>query len=206
MKQTSGIFHEAKLRWPDGVERTRIQDREKAERWKGNWDDTRVRLAKELWRMGCTSVLVTRAEGEDARLDPGVAVWFSRTKPDFSWQQGLDLYNPAPKIDEIEAAFKLRAKKVHPDSFGGGDPEAFMQVTKWRDQARAWVTGTYAHPNEYVMAIDQYKEARWNLKALQLAFFYMRQLEKVGAPSILSQTLGAFRAKLTGGSNGPVAA
>jgi hypothetical protein len=47
-----------------------------------------------------------------------------------------------------------------------------------------------------VMAIDQYTEARLNLKALQMAFFYIRGLERVGAPAILTQTLGAFRAKL----------
>jgi hypothetical protein len=54
------------------------------------------------------------------------------------------------------------------------------------------------------MAIDQYTEARLNLCALRLAFFYIRGLERVGAPAVLSQTLGAFRAKLTGGSNVPV--
>jgi hypothetical protein len=53
-----------------------------------------------------------------------------------------------------------------------------------------------------VMAIDQYTEARLNLCALRLAFSYIRGLERVGAPAILTQTLGAFRAKLVASTGG----
>lgn len=197
MKEKIEVQEETPLRWPDGAERTRIKDRYGVKRWAENWAKTKERLSDELRRLGATSILITRAE--DARLDPGVAVWFSRTKEDFSWQQGLGFNNPAPTLDQIDSAFRERAKKVHPDSPGGGDPAAFKQINEWRQQARAWVTGTHAHAHEYVMAIDQYDEPRLNLKALQMAFFYIRRLEDVGAPAILSQTLGAFRAKLTGG-------
>jgi hypothetical protein len=158
------IIEEAKLRWPDGAERTRIKDRNGCGRWREGWGDTRKRLGAELERLGATSVLITRHESE--KLDPGVAVWFSRAKEDFSWQQGLGFDNPAPTA------------------------------------AKAWVTGTHGHGHEYVMAIDQYNEARLNLKALQMAFFYIRRLEDVGAPAILSQTLGAFRAKLVASVGG----
>jgi hypothetical protein len=51
------------------------------------------------------------------------------------------------------------------------------------------------------MAIDSYTEARLNLCAIRLAFSYIRGLERVGAPAIVEQTLGAFRAKLTGGTS-----
>lgn len=199
MKKTKIELNETHpLKWPDGLERTRIKERIGAARWRENWADTRVRLATELVRMGATSILITNAE--DQRLDPGVSVWFSRIKEDFSWQQGLGLDNPAPTLAEIDSAFRTRAQRVHPDTPGGGDPAAFKQINEWRQQARAWITGTHAHAHEYVMAIDQYDEPRLNLKAIQMAFLYIRRLEDVGAPGILSQTLGAFRAKLTGGT------
>ena len=193
------VDEQSVLKWPDGVERTRIKERTSAGRWRHNWKETKEALAVELTRIGATSILITRSDNE--RLDPGVSVWFSRVKEDFSWQQGLGLDSPAPTIEEIDAAFREKARKAHPDSPGGGDPALFKQLADWRLAARAWIMGTHAHAHEYVMAIDQYNEARLNLKALQLAFFYIRRLEEVGAPSILSQTLGAFRAKLTGGAN-----
>ena len=196
------VVEELKLKWPDGCERTRIKERVGQGRWKENWTDTRKRLALELERLGATSILITRHESEN--LDPGVAVWFSRAKQDFSWQQGLGFDNPAPRVDEIDAAFKAKAMKYHPDNPSTGDPTMFKQFSEWRLAAKAWVTGTHNHAHEYVMAIDQYNEARLNLKALQMAFFYIRRLEDVGAPAILTQTLGAFRAKLVASVGGVV--
>jgi hypothetical protein len=195
------VVEELKLKWPDGIDRTRIKDRIGQGRWKEGWAETRKRLVLELERLGATSILITRHENDK---EPGASVWFSRVKEDLSWQQGLGLYTSLPTLDEIEAAYRLKAKKFHPDNPTTGDPEAFKKMTEWRDAAKAWVTGTHAHQHEYVMAIDQYNEARLNLKALQMAFFYIRRLEDVGAPYIITQTLGAFRAKLTataGGAN-----
>jgi hypothetical protein len=159
-------------------------------------------LSAELGKMGATSILVTRHE--DERLDPGVSVWFSLTKEDFSWQQVLGLENPAPTLAEIDSAFRAKVKPCHPDNPNGGDVELYKRLVESRNAAKNWIVGTHAHRHEYVMAIDQYTEARLNLCALRLAFFYIRGLERVGAPAVLSQTLGAFRAKLTGGSNVPV--
>jgi hypothetical protein len=194
------VVEEFKLKWPDGVERTRIRERVSQGRWKEGWGDTKKRLVLELERLGATSILISRHEKED--LDSGVAIWFSRAKEDFSWQQTLGLDNPAPTFDEIDAVFRERAKKCHPDSLGGGDPALFKKLNEARIQAKAWIQGTHDHRHEYVMAIDQYNEARLNLKALQMAFFYIRRLEDVGAPAILSQTLGAFRAKLVAQTGG----
>jgi hypothetical protein len=194
------IIEEVKLRWPDGAERTRIKDRVGQGRWKESWTETRKRLALELERLGATSILITRHESES--LDSGVAVWFSRAKQDFSWQQGLGFENPAPTVAEIDAAFRAKAMKYHPDNPQTGDPAMFKQFSEWRLAAKAWVTGTHNHAHEYVMAIDQYNEARLNLKALQMAFFYIRRLEDVGAPQILSQAIGAFRAKLVASTGG----
>ena len=194
------FVEDTSMRWPDGCERTRIKDRTGSGRWQEGWKATRDRLMLELKRLDATKVLISRHESES--LDPGVAVWFSRAKPDFSWQQGLGFENPAPSVAEIDAAFRAKATKYHPDNPVTGDPELFKQFSEWRLAAKAWVTGRHNQALEYVMAIDQYKEARLNLKALQLAFYYIRRLEDIGAPGIITQALGAFRAKLTGGSNG----
>lgn len=197
-KEKLDVIEERKLRWPDGVGRTPIQARKKQSSWKRARLDYYGGLVDELGRMGATSILVCSAENE--RLDPGVAVWFSMKKEDYSWQQTLGLENPAPTMDEIDAAFRDRARKCHPDSIGGGDPSLFKKLNEARQQAKAWVQGTHDQRHEYVMGIDQYDETRLNLQALKLAFSYIRGLERVGAPAILTQTLGAFRAKLTGGS------
>lgn len=188
------LIEESKLRWPDGAERTRIKDRKGQNAWKKPWSDSKKLLATELERLGATSILITRSP--DERMDPGVAVWFSRATEDFSWQQGLGLESPAPTIDQIDHAFRQKARGIHPDREDGGDPEAFKKLASQRTAAKAWVMGTHSDRHEFAMAIDQYTEARLNLKALQMAFFYIRGLERVGAPAILTQTLGAFRAKL----------
>lgn len=191
---------ESPLKWPDGMERTHIKQRKAQKSWKKPWRATLEALQKELVLMGATSILVTKAGADTERMDPGVAVWFSMAKEDFSWQQGLGLESPAPTLAEIDSAYRERAKVVHPDHPSGGDPAMFKKITEWRQAAKAWVTDTHTHRHEYVMAIDQYGEAQLNLNALKLAFFYIRGLERVGAPQILTQTLGAFRAKLTGGT------
>lgn len=188
------ITEDVAMRWPDGVERTRIKERTGHKAWKKTWKEIKAALVVELERIGVTSATITRHE--DQRLDSGVAVWFSRAKEDFSWQQGLGLETPAPTLAQIDSAYKEKARACHPDRTDGGDSELFKRLTDWRTQAKAWVTGSHTHAHEYVMAIDQYDEARLNLKALQLSFFYIRRLEDVGAPAILTQTLGAFRAQL----------
>ena len=200
MKNKLALLEDRSMRWPDGCERTRIKDRTGQGRWREGWADTRTRLESELERLGATSALVSRHENE--QNDPGVAVWFSRRKEDFSWQQGLGIDDPFPSVDEIDRAFKAKARKFHPDNPETGDPEMFKKLSEWAKAARGWVTGAHDHAHEYVMAIDQYNEARLNLKALQMAFFYIRRLEDVGAPAILSQTLGAFRAKLVAKTGG----
>lgn len=189
------LLEESNLKWPDGCERTRIKDRKGQTAWKFPWSKYREMLEKELALLGATSILVCRSD--KAELDPGVAVWFSMAKEDFSWQQGLGLETPAPRLDEIDAAYRIRAKRVHPDNQEGtADPAAFKQFTEWREAAKAWVKGTHKQRHEGVMAIDQYDEPRLNLCAIRLAFSHIRGLERVGAPAILKQTLNAFRAKL----------
>lgn len=197
-KDNLDVIEDSKLKWPEGIGRTPIQARKKQASWKRTRLEHYNGLVEELGRMGATSILICRAENE--RLDPGIAVWFSMKKEDFSWQQTLGIENPAPTMDEIDSVFREKARKCHPDSVGGGDPSLFKKLNEARQQAKAWIQGTHNARHEYVMAIDQYDEGRLNLQALKLAFSYIRGLERVGAPAILNQTLGAFRAALTGGS------
>jgi hypothetical protein len=194
------VNEETTMKWPDGVDRTFIQLRKENKAWKKPWKALVTSLTKELEGLGATgSVLICRSE--DERQDPGVAVWFSMKKVDFGWQQGLGLPTPSPTLDQIDAAFKVKAKRFHPDNRETGDPEQFKKLSAWKDAAIAWITGTHDHSRESVMAIDQYTEARLNLCAIRLAFGHIRGLARVGAPGILSQTLGAFRAKLAATSS-----
>lgn len=206
MAKKIDVVEDLKLKWPDGVERTRIKERKPQSAWKKTRLEYHNALVEELGRMNATSILISRSP--DERTDPGVAVWFSLQKEDFSWQQTLGLDNPAPTMDEIDSVFRKRAIKCHPDSPGGGDPALFKKINEARIQAKAWIQGTHNNRHEYVMAIDQYRETRHNLCALRLAFSFIRGLERVGAPAILTQTLGAFKAQLSatvGGSNAPAA-
>lgn len=204
MTQKLEVVEESVLLWPDGVDRTFIQLRKPNKAWKKTWKQLVSSLAEELERLGATgSILICRAA--DERLDPGVAVWFSRKKEDFSWQQVLGLDNPAPTPEQISAAYKKKAFRFSPDNQETGDAEIFMKITRARDAAMAWVTGSYAHSRESVMAIDRYNEAKLNLSAIRLAFGHIRGLERVGVPGIIDQAMGGFRAKLTGGSSAPIA-
>jgi len=201
-KKKEEFVEDTTLRWPDGCERTRIVDRKPHAGWKKTRTEYRDALVDELQKMGATSILISCSDNE--RTDPGVSVWFSMQKADFSWQQGLGFIdNPAPTVAEIDMAFRTKAMKYHPDNQQTGDPTMFKQFSDWRLAAKAWVTGTHDNKREHVMGIDQYKEIRLNLCALRLAFSYIRGLERVGAPTILKQALGAFRAKLTAGSGAP---
>jgi hypothetical protein len=104
------VNEESVMRWPDGIDRTFIQLRKPQKAWKADWKKYRAMLVAELERLGAVgSILICRSENE--RMDPGVSVWFSRKKEDFGWQQVLGIDNPMPRLEEIETAFKERAKK-----------------------------------------------------------------------------------------------
>jgi hypothetical protein len=197
------VEEQLKLQWPDGWVRTRIQDRKRQSAWKKSMADYRNGVVRELERMGASSVLITRSGNE--RMDPGVAVWWSMRKPDFTWQEGLQLDTPAPTLDQIDAQFRALATKVHPDRSDGGDIEVFKQLNEHRKNARAWVMGTHDNRREYVLACDRFEETRWNLAALRLAFAAFRQLERVGVPAILERTLDkAFKQALPMSATGGV--
>lgn len=187
------VSGETVLRWPDGWDRTRVSDWKARGQWKKTYRQYEEMLIRELERLGATSIVVTRSENE--RLDPGVAVWFSKQKPDYSWQGVLGIDNPAPTLAEIDDAFRLRAKKCHPDT--GGDVEVYKRLVDARQRAKDWVLGTHDKHHDYVMAIDRFREARWNLCAIRLAFAAFRSLDRLGVPAILERTLDrAFKTAL----------
>jgi hypothetical protein len=192
----TGLREETTLRWPDGWNRTLIELRKNETRWKQPLDYYRKKVVHELTMMGATAILISRSNAETERLDPGVAVWFSLVREDYSWQTLLGL-PPAPTLDEIDHAFRDQAKPVHPDRPDGGDAEMFKRLNEARRRAREWVLGTHADRHEYVMALDRYTTARANLAGLWRAFANFRSLQRLGMPTILERVLDkAFKAAL----------
>lgn len=190
------VQQENKLRWPGGWNRTLIELRKAESRWKQPLDYYRNRVVRELMLMGATAVLITHGPVAQERLEPGVAVWFSTAKEDYSWQTLLGL-DSAPSLDEIDQAFRRKAQAVHPDREDGGDMEMFKRLGAARKQAKAWVLGTHAERHEYVMALDRYTSVKANLAGLWRAFASFRSLQRLGMPSILERVLDkAFKTAL----------
>ena len=188
---------ESKLRWPDGWERTRIQDRKPRAQWKKTFKEYEEAVTLELILMGAESVLITYNAGTEARMDTGVSVWFSRRKADFSWQDILGLDNPAPTLDEIDKAFRQKAVAVHPDRADGGDPESFRRLNDCRNHARNWVRGVHDHTHDFVIPCDRYNAAGLNLAAIVQAVRAFRSLDRVGIPGIMDRAIDkTFKAAL----------
>jgi hypothetical protein len=184
------------LKWPDGWERTRIQDRKGNGGWKKTFKGYREGLIKEMGRMGVTEIMISYNIAPSDRMDCGVAVYFSKQiNEDYSWQDALGLLTPAPTLAEIDSAYRKLAVKVHPDG-PAPDVPVFQALTKHRDNARNWVKGTMRHEHEYVIACDRFSETRLNLAAIRLAIAALRQLDRVGVSSILERTFRGFKTAL----------
>jgi len=182
------ITEETPARYPPDFQHTRIPDRKSNFHWKLPIEKYLQPAVTDLARMGALRILFSHSDNE--RLDPGVALWFSRKKEqfDYSWQDGLGLDNPAPTLQEIDEAFRSLAAKYHPDRPGGGDTEMFKRLNDHRREARAWVMGSHEQ-HELVIPCDSYNETRLNLAALRFAIAAFRRLESVGIPGILDRTL-----------------
>lgn len=190
------VVEQQQLKWPDGWERTHIGARKPQNGWKKNFRGYRDALVKELGKIGVTECLITwNNDPNQGRLDPGVAVYFSKAKKaDFSWQSALGIDSPAPTLHEIDDAFRKKAMQHHPDR--GGDVEVFRSLTKHRDQAKGWVLGTHNSEHEFVIPCDRFDETRLNLNAIRLAIAAFRQLDRVGVPAILERTFRGFKTAL----------
>jgi hypothetical protein len=190
------VKDEMQVRWPDGWTRTLIELRKPGKQWQKPVDYYRALVVKELTMMGATSILISRGPLDKERLDPGVAIWFSLVKEDYSWQTLLEL-PPAPRMEQIDSAYRDKVKVVHPDRGDGGDIEMFKRYGEARKRAQAWVLGTHTDRHEYVMALDRYAAIRWNLAGLWRAFNCFRSLQRLGMPTILERVLDkAFKAAL----------
>src|SRR6266436_2115073 len=112
MKEQITISH-GKLEWPAGTPRTLIGNREPNPQWKKTTVYYEEALVKELDRLGVVGIKITT---NATTQDPGVAVWISRQRQaDYSWQQLLDIDNPAPSREEVSAAYRKKSFPYHPD-------------------------------------------------------------------------------------------
>lgn len=190
------------LSWPAGWPRVRPQDRRTMAAWKRSLSQYQDLLTKELTRMECPSFLISsnvplNQRGEMTRgvepLDIGVAVYFSRKmKEDFSWQDALDLHDPAPTEQQVSDAFRRLAQIHHPDR--GGDVAMFQAATRHRDNALRWINRKSNTNFDYVIASDTFKEVRLNVAAIVGSLKAIRQLERCGTSAILERAFAGFSA------------
>lgn len=186
---------ESPLRWPAGWIRTEIRDRKALGAWKGNFRSYRDAVVKELGRIGVTEILISYNPAPSDRMDPGVAVYFSKPlEADYSWQLALGINTPAPTLELIESAYREKAMQHHPDR--GGDIEIFKQLGEHRKQAREWVLGTHSHQHDYSIPCDRFNEVRLNLAAIRVALAALRQLERVGIPGMIERTFRGLKTAL----------
>lgn len=199
------IKEETPLRWPDSQARTRIQDRKPQTAWKKKQHEYQNLLIAELKRMGATSVLISTNAFPDSQRDPGVAVYLSLNQVDYSWQEALGFVGQLPTVQEIDRAYMHKAKSFHVD---GPTPNAelFHQLTKQRDQAKAFVRGEHLADHDKVIAVDVFKEVRLNMAAIRLVLSAMRQIDRCGAPMMTERAWRGFAKMITAGaSNEPSA-
>lgn len=196
-KQSSVVHDESlDLRWPEGQPRTRIQDRESRAQWKQPLSKVKELLRRELELSGATATLVTYSSNH---LEPGAAVWFSRRASNqFAWQEALGLIGEVPTLEQIDKAYRQRAQRVHPDG-PTPDLEVFRSLSEHRQRARDYVTGKHRSDHEYVIAIDQFAEARLNLQAIKIVLYSLRRIEDCGSPLMLERAWMGFHKQITSG-------
>lgn len=191
------------LSWPSDWPRTRPQDQKLMASWKRTANDYRDELAKELDRSKVVNAVISTNVPLTARnqmtrgvepRDVGVAIYFSRQmREDFRWQDALNIHDPAPTVDQINAAYRRLVTQYHPDKPGGGDREMFLALTKHRDTAIAWATQD-TRPPEHMIACDLYREVRLNLAAISFTLKALRQIERCGTSSVLERSFKGFMA------------
>lgn len=188
-----------KIKWPDGWPRTLIGNRLENKGYKKTVRQARDGVVLELQKMGVSETLICY-DVTNERMDPGVAVYFSKKMDeDYSWQDALGLESPMPTIQEIDQAFRKKAEKHHPDRVAngsGGDVELYYKLDAARKQAKAWILGTHTVDHEYCIPFDMYKEIRWNLNAVRSILAHFRALEKLGNPDMVERSFRGFKAAL----------
>lgn len=188
------------LQWPEGWPRTRLDDRETRTGWKKTERQAIEALEVELKRFGAISPIITRKDPGDFRSapDPSIAVWFSRKREqeDFSWQNALQIDNPAPTLEEINTAFKRIAVKYHPDNQDTGDKETYYALDAHRKNAVAYVNRFTGKSRDFCIPCDNFKESRWNINAIRMTLHSLRQMERDGTSGLLERAMKGFVAAL----------
>jgi hypothetical protein len=196
MPKTEHVRVEEKhpVQWDKKAHRTLIAEREPKRVWKKTLAEYRTGLVDQLRKLGATEILLTYNEGDQARIDPGVAVYFSKAREeDYSWQSALGIDNPAPTVAEIDEAYRRKALQYHPDR--GGDVNMYILMGQHRDRAKAWIKNEKGQ-FQFVMALDHYTEPKWNINGLKLAVAALRKLEELGLPGMLEASLQGFRTQI----------
>jgi hypothetical protein len=188
------------LKWPEGLPRTQIRDREERKAWKKTEKQSIAALDNELHKFNVLSWTLTRQDPDDFRSapDPSIAVYFSRKREDdFSWQSALRISNPAPTREEIETAFRKLAAPYHPDR-DTRDLELFLALDKHKQNALAYVKRLTGQASDLAIACDLFKESRWNITAIANTIRSFRQMERDGTSKLLERALVGFQALTEG--------
>jgi hypothetical protein len=212
MTTTTTMKEAYPLAWPDGWPRTLLRDLKDRKAWKDTLLQSVGKLRKELTRSKVLSYVIScniPPSGEKfadvpSPADTGVAVWFSRERPDdYSWQETLHISSPSPSERDIGDAFKRLAAQYHPqyhpDNPRTGDINIYMRYDEARKRALDFIARKTGANYQCVIAIDTFNEVRLNMRAVQMALVYLRGLENCGAPMILERAMEGFVAALTEG-------
>jgi hypothetical protein len=184
------------LKWPDGQEHTLIDRRREKKAWKKTFLQQKDRLLKQLEKLGVGEALISFNPSPADRLDPGVAVYFSRPlKEDYSWQSALGIDIPNPSAEQIEKAFKAKARIYHPDG-SAPDPSLYNILDQHKKRALAWVNGEQSSHHDYCIACDRCTEPRWNLFAILKIIGAVSVMEEYGNPGTLERTFRGFKLSL----------
>jgi hypothetical protein len=178
------------LKWPQGWPRTLPEKQEANAQWKKPRAFYIGQLETELKRIGTESSILTLNSAGDR--DPGVAVWFSRTKKeDFSWRETLRITSAYPTLIEIDDAYRQLAKIYHPEG-SGADINIFHKITDARAKAKDWVNHREGNVFDYGIGADRFKDARLNIAALANSIRHIRGLERCGTSAIMEKTFEGF--------------
>ena len=191
------------LAWPDGWPRTLLRDRQMRRAWKDTLLQSADKLRKELHRSKALSFVIScnippagnKFADVPPPMDAGVAVWFSRERPDdYSWQEVLGIYSPSPGEQEVRIAFKEKAARYHPDNLSTGDIEIYRRYDEARKKALDFVARKTGANYQQVIAVDLFTEVRWNMRAIERSLAYIRGLEHCGSAAILERAYEGFAA------------
>lgn len=178
------------LKWPEGWQRTLPEKQETNKQWKKPYKFYVGMLETELKRIGSETYLLTSNPPGDR--DPGVAIWFSRTKrDDFSWRETLRIPDAYPTLTQIDDAYRALVKIYHPEG-SGGDIAIFHKITDARAAAKNWLNHRDGSVFDSAIGADKFKEARLNVAALANSIRHIRGLDRCGTSAIMEKTLQGF--------------